>query len=67
MPTIAQQMVEKYEALLLANAGVESVVVDGRRIAFHDLEKKHAYWSRRREAELNKRPVVNTLDIGEGF
>ena len=44
MATFAEQMVEKLQAILLANAGLASVSVDGTMVAQADLEAKLAHW-----------------------
>lgn len=43
-PTFAEQMVAKLEALLLKNAGLKAVNVDGTMVSYDDLEAKWEFW-----------------------
>jgi len=42
--TFAEQMVEKYEALLLKYAGFKSVSIDGQTTTIDELEAKYEHW-----------------------
>lgn len=59
----ADDMVEKYQALLLANAGVKSVNVDGQSLSLDDLEKKLEYWSRKVARADGTRPRVMQINL----
>lgn len=63
MSTFAQRMVEKYERLLEENAGVESVDVDGVRVAFVELEKRYERWKRKRLIEQGKAATISRFRI----
>ncbi len=63
MPTFAENMVEKYQALLLANAGVKNVNVDGQNLTLDDLEKKLDYWSRKVSRADGSRPRVMQINL----
>ena len=63
-PTHSQQMVTKLEALLLANAGVTEVSVDGQRVAYTDLKKDLEYWKKKVANESGTRPRVMAVDLG---
>lgn len=65
-PTFAQQMVTKLQAMLLANAGLESVMIDGIATKFSDLEAKLAYWQSKVDAEQGTRSRVTSINLG-GF
>lgn len=56
-------MVEKYQALLLANAGVKNVNVDGQNLTLDDLEKKLDYWSRKVSRADGSRPRVMQINL----
>lgn len=66
MPTFAEQMVAKYEALLLASAGSQRVVVDGVEVFFADLEKKYRHWQRQVARENGSRPAVANISLEGG-
>lgn len=63
MSTFAEDMVEKYQTLLLANAGVKSVTVDGQSMTMDDLERKLEYWSRKVAAANGTRPRVMQINL----
>lgn len=56
-------MVEKYQALLLANAGVKNVSVDGQSLSLDDLESKLEYWSRKVAIADGSRPRVMQINL----
>ena len=62
-PTFAEQMVDKLETMLLANAGVAKVVIDGQEVAYRDLEVKYEYWKKKVAKEQGKAPVVSTIRL----
>ena len=62
-PTFAEQMVAKYEALLLKCAGLTSVNVDGITTSLANLEAKHAYWKTRVAREAGTRPLASTIRL----
>ena len=66
MPTHAETMVQKYEALLEANPGVTSVTVDGVAVSYADLEAKLAYWQSKLDGQRGKRPGAASVSLG-GF
>lgn len=65
MSTFAEQMVAKYEALLLANAGLKFVEIDGTRTAFEDLTAQYEHWKAKanREGGTGK-PRLSVVDMG---
>ena len=63
MATFAEDMVEKYQALLMANAGVKNVSVDGQNLTLDDLEEKLEYWSRKVAAANGTRPRVLQINL----
>ena len=65
-PTFAEQMVTKLEALLLENAGVQSVNVDGQAVTFTDLQRQYDYWKGKVARESGTRPRVASVNLG-GF
>ena len=67
MATHAEQMVEKYEALLLANAGVQTVTVDGVTVSYADLEQRHRYWRKQVAREKGRRPTAASIKLSSGF
>lgn len=66
VPTFAETMVTKLETLLLANAGAESVSLDGQAVTFADLERKYDYWKSRVALEQGTKPRVASINLG-GF
>ncbi|CAN5408635.1 hypothetical protein BH11PLA2_BH11PLA2_34520 [soil metagenome] len=63
-PTFAQQMVSKYQALLLANAGAQSISIDGQSLSLTDLEDKLAYWERKVAIQSGRRPRSFQIYLG---
>lgn len=61
--TFAEQMVAKYEALLLKCAGLTSIAVDGFNTSYADLEEKHRYWKNRVAREQHTRPVALSVNL----
>jgi hypothetical protein len=61
--SFADQMVAKYEALLLANAGASVVTIDGTTVKYRDLEDKHAFWKRRAARASGARPMVAQIKM----
>jgi len=59
--TFAEQMLAKYEVLLLAHAGLKSASVDGRTVSVDDLEQKYRYWKAVVDAETNG--VARTVSL----
>lgn len=66
MSTFADQMVAKYEALLLANAGLTSINVDGQVVSFADLEAKYQQWKSMAARESGRRPRAAQIKLS-GF
>ena len=64
MTTFAEQMVEKLQAILLANAGLASVSVDGTMVAYTDLEAKLAHWQGKVNRERGMAPRAATITLG---
>ncbi len=62
--SFAAQMVAKYEALLLANAGMTSVNVDGGQVAYADLEAKYSFWKSKLARENGSRPRAAQIKLG---
>lgn len=62
-PTFAEQMVSKYEALLLACAGATSINTDGETLSLANLEDKHRYWKSIVAREQQTRPTTFTIDM----
>jgi len=63
-PTFAEQMLAKYQQLLLANAGLQSANVDGQTITLRDLEEKWEYWTKMVAIEQGRRPRISTIKLG---
>ena len=66
MPTFAEQMVTKLEALLLANVGAQSVMIDGQSVTYADLEKKYDYWTSQVAVAQGTKPRVASINL-RGF
>jgi hypothetical protein len=62
-PTFAEQMVARYEVLLLKCAGLTSIAVDGFSTSYADLEAKHRYWKTRVAREQGTRPVALSVNL----
>jgi hypothetical protein len=61
--TFAQQMVAKYQALLLSSAGLTKVSIDNQEVRVADLEKAYGFWQRKLAALTNTRPRVVSIDL----
>lgn len=61
--TFAEQMVAKYQAILLASAGLKMVSVDGQTVSYADLEEKYQFWVRKVEQESGTRGSVAAIDL----
>ncbi len=46
MATFAETMLSKYETLLQASAGLDTISVDGQSERYADVEAKYRYWKR---------------------
>ena len=63
MATFAEEMLTKYEAVLRANVGVASIVVDGVTVTYQDLEKRYLLWHKRVAREKGRCPVAATIQL----
>lgn len=63
-PTFDEQMVEKLQALLLKNAGVQNVTVDGVVVSFSDLEKRLQFYEARVARTNKTKPIVSRINLG---
>lgn len=61
--THAQKMVAKLGTMLLDNAGLTSVNVDGQAVSYADLEKKYAHWERKVLREQGKAPRISRIRL----
>jgi hypothetical protein len=62
--SLAEQMVEKLAAILLENAGLAAVTVDGTSVTYQDLEERYQFWQKRLQAERGQRPNLSTIKMG---
>ncbi|HUX01273.1 MAG TPA: hypothetical protein VMY35_09890 [Phycisphaerae bacterium] len=67
MSTHAEQMVARFQDLLLANAGVTSVSIDGVSVTYGELERRLAYWERKVGIALGTRPRVSRPRLDNAF
>ncbi len=63
MATFADQMVTKYETLLLQAAGLRAVQVDGQSVSYGDLERRHRHWKRIQARERGVRPPAAVIRL----
>jgi hypothetical protein len=63
-PTFAEQMVAKYETLLLQSAGLQSISVDGQSMSVADLESKWQYWKNQVARENGTKPRLSVIKMG---
>jgi len=63
MATLAEQVVAKIEAAILANPLAEQVSVDGTSVSMPDAEKKLEYWRNRVLREQGGKPRLATIDL----
>jgi len=63
MATFAETMVAKYEALLAASAGLDTVSVDGQSVRYADVEAKYRYWKREVARQSSQRPQAAGINI----
>lgn len=63
-PTFAEQMVSKYEALLLKSAGLQSVSVEGESMSLADLEGKWEFWKNKVAREGGSKPRIAVIKMG---
>lgn len=61
--TFARQMVERFQKILLENAGAVRVNVDGQDVEYADLEAKYAYWQRKLLILTGKAPTVSRIRL----
>ncbi len=61
--TFEEQMIEKLQTLLLANPGVEEVVVDGQRVKYANLTAQLDYWQRRVNEAGGMRPRASSIKL----
>lgn len=61
MATFAAKMLEKYQAVLLANPGVTTIVVDGVTVSYADLEAKVDRWQAKVDRQSGKRPFASSI------
>lgn len=61
--TFCRQMVSRYESLLLENAGVSSVSVDGVSVSYAELERSLEYWNRKLETAEGSRRRVSQIKL----
>lgn len=61
--THAQQMVAKLEVVLLENAGLDTVDIDGVKVKYADLEAKLDHWQRKVRGEQGKAATVSTIRL----
>lgn len=59
----AEQMVNKYEKLLLDNAGVKSVSVDGQSVTYSDLKKEYKSWKNQLDASTGGKAGVLQIKL----
>lgn len=64
-PTFAEQMVAKYQEILLKCAGMTSANIDGRQVALSDLEQKLAYWEAKVAREQGGRPQITSIRLDQ--
>jgi len=65
MPTHAEQMVTKLEALLLKNPGATQVRIEGGvTITYADLQKRLEYWQKKVALESGTFSRRRTVDMG---
>jgi len=63
MATVAEQVVAKIEAAILANPLAEQISLDGQSVSMPAALAKLEYWRRRVAREQGGRPVVSTVDL----
>ena len=65
-PTFNERMVAKLQAILLENAGAQSVTVDGQSVAYADLVEQLATFEKRAALEKGTKRRVANIHLG-GF
>ena len=63
MPTHAQQMVAKLEQMLLENAGLTEVDVDGQKVSYADLEAKWQFWKGQVAKDKGRKATVSRIRL----
>lgn len=63
-PTFNEQMLARLQALLLANAGAQTVTVDGQTVAYADLERRLAVFEGRVAREKGTQRRVTSVYLG---
>jgi hypothetical protein len=63
MATHAEQMVEKLEQMLLENAGLTEVTVDGQKVAYADLEAKLDHWQAKVREQRSGKATVSRIRL----
>jgi len=63
MAFLADQIVAKIEAQILANPLAEQISLDGHSVSMPEAIRKLEYWRRRAARENGGRPVVATFNL----
>jgi len=63
MATVAEQLVAKIEAAILASPLAEQISIDGQSVSMPEALRKLEYWRRRAAREAGGRPIVSTVDL----
>lgn len=61
----AEKMVDKYQQLLLDNAGVKSVNVDGQSVTYSDLKADYQSWKNQLDASTGDKALIAQLDLSK--
>lgn len=56
-------MVARLEALLLENAGLTEVNIDGQDVAYADLEKKWQFWKSQVAKDKGRKATVSRIRL----
>ena len=64
MATFAETMLAKYETLLQAATGLDTVSVDGQSVRYTDVEARYRYWKRQVGREQGRRPQAASINLG---
>ncbi|MCJ7543971.1 MAG: hypothetical protein MUP47_05300 [Phycisphaerae bacterium] len=61
--TFAEQMVAKYRQLLLENAGLVTINIDGQDVSYADLETKLEHWEGKVAKQRGRAPSVSRIRL----
>lgn len=60
----AEEMIAKYQAIMLKSAGLRSVSVEGESMSLDDIEAKWTFWKKERNRIKGTKPKIAVIRMG---